>query len=90
MDLEILKELFSAHLSPIQKDISELKQGQLQLIEIAKTQARHDEAIKDIKKDVGECSDSVKKIKEIGNSRLWEVIRLGIAGFVGAIIAKFV
>lgn len=90
MELEILKELFSAHLSPIQKDIKDLKDGQLQLIEIAKTQARHDEAIKDMKEDVDECSDSVKKIKENGNNRLWEVIRLGIAGFVGAIIAKFV
>lgn len=90
MDLEILKELFSAHLSPIQHDIKDLKEGQLQLIEIAKTQARHDEAIKDIKNDVANCSEKVENIKESKNKKIWDVARLGIAGFIGAIFGKYV
>lgn len=89
MDLETLKELFSAHLGPIQKDISELKNGQLQLIEIAKTQVKHDTEIKEMKKDVDECSGNVKKMKETGYSRLWDVVKLGLAGFIGAIVTKF-
>lgn len=87
--LEILKELFSAHLTPIQKDIKELKDGQSQLIEIAKIQAKHDIEIMDIKKDVDDCAEKVENIKETKNNRLWEVTKLGIAGFIGAIIAKF-
>lgn len=88
MDLETLKELFAAHLNPIQKDISELQKGQLQLIEIIKIQTKHDIEIKDIKKDVDECSERVENIKETKNNRLWEVTKLGLAGFIGAIIAK--
>ena len=90
MQLEDINLLLEAHLNPIKVDIKDLKEGQLQLIEIAKVQARHDEAINNIKKDVDECSGNVKDIKETKNNRLWEVIRLSIAGFVGAIIAKFI
>lgn len=88
MDLEVIKELFQAHLGPITSDISELKRGQAEIIEIIRVQTRHDEAINNIKIDVDECSENMKKLKETGNSRLWEVIRLGIAGFLGALGAK--
>ena len=87
-ELEILKELFSAHLTPIQKDIKELKDGQLQLIEIAKIQAKHDVEIMDIKKDVDDCAEKVENIKETKNNRLWEVVRLLLASIFGASIAK--
>lgn len=88
MDLETLKELFTAHLGPIQRDISELQKGQLQLIEISKTQVKHDMEIDDIKKDVDNCTKRVENIKETKNNRLWEVTKLGIASLVGGIIAK--
>lgn len=88
MTLEILKELFSANLLPIQSDIKDLKDGQLQLIEIAKTQARHSEAIENMKKDVDDCTHKVQKIKDNGNNRLWDIVRLGIAGFCGALFGK--
>ena len=89
MNLEDIKLLFEAHLNPVKEDIKDLKEGQLQLIEIIKVQTRHDEAIGNIKKDVDECSGSVKKMKETGNNRLWDIAKLGIAGFFGAMLAKF-
>jgi len=89
MDLETLRALFSANLDPIKIDIKELKDGQLQIIEIIKIQTRQETEINNIQKDVDKCADNVEKMKETGNSRLWEVSKLGIAGFIGAILAKF-
>jgi len=88
MDIQVLKELFEANLNPIREDVKGLKEGQLQLIEIMKIQTRHDEVIKDMQKDVDECSSSMKKMKETGNNRLWEVTKLGIASIIGGVIAK--
>ena len=89
MDLETLRALFSANLDPIKIDIKELKDGQLQIIEIIKVQTRQETEINNIQKDVDECADNVEKMKETGNSRLWEISKLGIAGFIGAILARF-
>ena len=89
MDLETLRALFSANLDPIKTDIKELKDGQLQIIEIIKIQTRQETEINNIQKDVDECADNVEKMKETGNSRLWEISKLGIAGFIGAILARF-
>lgn len=89
MDLETLRALFSANLDPIKIDIKELKDGQLQIIEIIKMQTRQETEIKNIQKDVDKCADNVEKMKETGNSRLWEISKLGIAGFIGAILARF-
>ena len=89
MDLETLRALFSANLDPIKTDIKELKDGQLQIIEIIKVQTRQETEINNIQKDVDECADNVEKMKETGNSRLWEISKLGIAGFIGAILARF-
>ena len=89
MDLETLRALFSANLDPIKIDIKELKDGQLQIIEIIKIQTRQETEINNIQKDVDECADNVEKMKETGNSRLWEISKLGIAGFIGAILARF-
>lgn len=90
MELEVLKELFCAHLKPIQSDIKDLKEGQLQLIEIAKTQVKHDIEIENIKNDVTNCTERVENIKESKNKKIWDVARLGIAGFIGAIFGKYV
>ena len=46
MDLETLRALFSANLDPIKIDIKELKDGQLQIIEIIKMQTRQETEIK--------------------------------------------
>ena len=89
MDLETLRALFTANLDPIKTDIKELKDGQLQIIEIIKMQTRQETEIKNIQKDVDKCADNVEKMKETGNSRLWEISKLGIAGFIGAILARF-
>ena len=89
MDLETLRALFSANLDPIKTDIKELKDGQLQIIEIIKMQTRQETEINNIQKDVDKCADNVEKMKETGNSRLWEISKLGIAGFIGAILARF-
>ena len=89
MDIQVLRELFEANLNPIREDIKELKDGQLQLIEIARIQTRHEENISNIKKDVDKCSGNVEKWKETRDSRLWEVIKLGIAGTIGGVIGKF-
>ena len=89
MDLETLRALFTANLDPIKTDIKELKDGQLQIIEIIKIQTRQETEINNIQKDVDECADNVEKMKETGNSRLWEISKLGIAGFIGAILARF-
>ena len=89
MDLETLKALFEAHLSPIKSDIKELKDGQQQILEIMQNQARQEIEITNIKKDVDECSGSMKKLKETSNNRIWEVCKLGIAGIVGGLIGKF-
>ena len=90
MNLEVLKELFLAHLGPINTNIANLQEGQKEIIEIIKIQTQHTVDIENIKKDVDDCAEKVENIKETKNNRLWEVIRLGIAGFVGAIIAKFI
>ena len=89
MDLETLRALFTANLDPIRTDIKELKDGQLQIIEIIKVQTRQETEINNIQKDVDECAEHVEKMKETGNSRLWEVCKLGLAGFFGAMLAKF-
>jgi len=88
MDLETLKALFEAHLSPVKSDIKELKDGQQQILEIMQNQARQETEITNIKKDVDECSGDVKKMKDRGDKRLWKVIELAIAGFIGAVVAK--
>ena len=89
MDLETLKALFEAHLSPVKSDIKELKDGQQQILDIMQNQARQEIEIINIKKDVDECSGDVKKMKDKGNNRLWRIIELGIAGSIGAIVGKF-
>lgn len=88
MNLEDIKLLFEAHLNPVQKDIKELKEGQLQLIEIIKIQTRHDEAIVNLKKDVDECSGCVKKIKENGSNKVWDIVKIGCAGIFGGLLSK--
>jgi len=88
MDIQVLKELFEANLNPIREDVRELKEGQLQLIEIIKVQTKHEDAIINIKEDVDKCSENVIKMKENGNNRLWEICKLGIAGAIGGVIAK--
>ena len=88
MDIETLKALFEAHLSPVKSDIKELKDGQQQILEIMQNQARQEIEITNIKKDVDECSSSMEKMKETSNNRLWEICKLGIAGVVGGVIAK--
>ena len=55
MDLETLKALFEAHLSPVKSDIKELKEGQQQILDIMQNQARQEIEIINIKKDVDEC-----------------------------------
>src|SRR4030043_154275 len=59
------------------------------IIEIMQNQARQEIEITNIKKDVDECSGSMKKLKETSNNRIWEVCKLGIAGIVGGLIGKF-
>jgi len=83
-----IKDLFEIYLNPIQTDIKELKDGQKQILEIMQNQARQEIEIINIKKDVDECSSSMKKMKETGNNRLWEVTKLGIASIIGGVIAK--
>ena len=89
MDIETLKALFEAHLSPVKSDIKELKDGQQQILEIMQNQARQEIEITNIKKDVDECSGSMKKLKETSNNRIWEVCKLGMAGIVGGLKGKF-
>ena len=83
-----MKELFELHLGPVKEDISELKDGQAKLIEIISIQTRHDEAIINLKKDVDECTGCVKRIKENGNAKKWDVIKIGLAGLLGGLISK--
>jgi len=79
-----IKDLFELHLEPMKSDIKELKEGQLQLIEIIKIQTRHDETIIKLKEDIKDCKENHKT----KNSRIFEVIKLGIAAFIGAITGK--
>ena len=89
MDLETLKALFEAHLSPIKSDIKELKDGQQQILEIMQNQARQEIEIINIKKDIEVCSGSVQKLKETVGSRIWEITKLGMAGGLGALLSNF-
>ena len=88
MNLEVLKELFSAHLGPINTNIANLQEGQKEIIEIIKIQTQHTVDIENIKKDVDDCAEKVENIKETKNNRLWEVVRLLLASIFGASIAK--
>ena len=88
MNLQEVKELFEISLLPIKDDISDLKRGQNELIEIIKVQTRQEAEIENIKEKVDDCKNNVTKMKETGNNRIWEVCKLGIAGIVGGVIAK--
>ena len=85
MDFEAIKELFEANLSPMRTDIKDLKDGQKELIEIIKVQTRHDEALAQLQTEFKDC----KEYRKTGSNRWWDVARLGIAGFCGAIFSKF-
>jgi len=85
MELQVLKELFEANLDPIRKNIQELKNGQIRLIEIISIQSRHDEAILNLKKDVDDCTKNVKNVKDGLNNKMWDTLKIIIAGFLGSI-----
>lgn len=88
MDIGTLKELFEANLNPLREDVKELKEGQLQLIEIIKVQTMQEATIQDMRGHVEECTANWKEFRKNNSNRLWEVIKLFIAGTVGAVISK--
>ena len=99
MTIDEIKELFEAKLEPIHSDIKELKEGQIQVVELLKVQERHDEQISHLRGDILNykrgceisilnCQDEVNKIKEKNDKKMWEIMKLIIASLMGGIITK--
>lgn len=84
MDLNDIKILFEAHFAPIKEDIKELKEGQKVLIEIALIQAKQEKTIHYLQQEV----EDIKNNNKNNNNRIWDVARIAIGSFIGAIIAK--
>lgn len=103
MTIEEIKELFNAKIDPICIDIKELKESYKEMVELMNVQARHDESINHLKKDIYDYKETcelsiasllkdIDKIKEKSDKKIWDLIRMSISailGATGAILVNF-
>lgn len=85
MNIQDVKDLFQIHLDPIKEDIRELKEDQKKMLNIM---PRHDEAIQNLQYEVQSCKDCIHEIKKSNNKKIWDILKIGLAGISGAIISK--
>lgn len=99
MELSDIESLLDAKIDPIKKTIEKLEEAQERMIEIVSNQAvmmntiKHiestiDEKIRESNKVHDTLFNRMRELEGSGKDKLWDIIKLIIAGGVGAIGAK--
>ena len=99
MELKDIEALLDAKIDPIKETISRLEKQQERIVEIVSNQAVMINTIKHIEDTIdtkiqesNKVHDSLfnrlRQLEEKGSDKLWDIIKLLLAGAVGAIGAK--
>lgn len=97
MEREDYEAILKAHLDPVNKAITELKESHKDIVNILVNQSRQDETIKHIRADVQLCTKDrdeiftrLRAIEQDPGNRLWDTMKIILAAggaFVAALLA---